>query len=107
MSPILEYLEDLSAPRLTQLSTQLCDEYEDEISLGSPEWHIPIFGDVASLCQVAISPLQQLLLELDVTNLSVDLMSLKFFTFIPNVRALVLRGSILWMRGSVDVHLLT
>jgi hypothetical protein len=119
MVSILRYLEDLSAPRLTQLSIQLCDQYEYQMSLGSPEWHVPIFGGSAPLlrtayirgiamsnCYFPSAAITEL--ELDIRNLSFDLMNSKFFTFIPNVRVLVLRGSILWMPSDVDVdHPLT
>jgi hypothetical protein len=89
------------------------------MSLGSPEWHVPIFGGSAPLlrtayirgiamsnCYFPSAAITEL--ELDIRNLSFDLMNPKFFTFIPNVRVLVLRGSILWMPSDVDVdHPLT
>ena len=102
---ILGYLKGLSAPHLAHISVKLHDE--DVFNTRRGDWHVAIFdGSAPLLCTVHIQgialsncyfpPAAIVELELDIRNISFDIMDPRVFTYMPNLRVLALRGSILW-----------
>ena len=104
MATILEYLGDLSAPYLTDVSLQMHNEdFDDPV----PDWFIAIFnrgapllrtmhlrGMALSNCQ--IPPTEIVELKLDVRENFFVFILPKVFTYMPKLRALDIRGSFLW-----------
>ena len=101
---ILGYLDDLSAPCLTNASIHLCDQEIDS----SSNWYVAVFGNDAPLLRTVylrgitfancLFPPETIVeLEVDAREISFGFMNCGVFKYMPNLRVLDVQGSILWM----------